>query len=85
VYEEREREAVMARTWGLSMNEEERMELERVIMDEDSEGALEFLRRVIYTKVRESEKAGSCFHEVDKTVEELPRSIRKHKGLGDFE
>ncbi len=74
----------MAKTWGLSFGEKERMELERIMMDEDNDGALAFLREVIYPKVKESEKPGSCFHDTTKPVEKLERPVDKHKKLGDF-
>ncbi len=75
----------MARTWGLSIDEKERMDLERVLMDEDPEGALEFLKLAIYPKIKESEKPGSCFHDVNKTVDDLPRPVSKHKKIGSFD
>ena len=75
----------MARTWGLSIDEKERLDLERVVMDEDEAGALEFLKSAIYPKVKESEKPGSCFHDVNKTVDELPRSVSRHKKIGSFD
>jgi len=74
----------VAKTWGLSIGEAERMELERIVMDGDSEGALQFLHEVIYPKVKESEKPGSCFHDASKPVEQLERPVDKHKKLGDF-
>lgn len=72
----------MARTWGLSFGENERMELERIIMDKDHESALVFLQEVIYPKIKESEKPGSCFHETSKPVEKLERPVSKHKKMG---
>ncbi len=60
------------------------MELERIVLDGDSEAALLFLRRVIYPKVKESEKPGSCFHDPSKPVEQLERPVDRHKKLGDF-
>ncbi|MBU1671660.1 MAG: hypothetical protein KKF41_00780 [Actinobacteria bacterium] len=74
----------MAKVWAVSFGENERMELERIMMDGDTEAAMEFLRGVIYPKVKESEKPGSCFHDVDKTVEGTPRPVDRHKRLGDF-
>ena len=70
------------KTWGLSIGEAERMELERVVMDRDAEAALAFLQKVIYPKVKESEKPGSCFHDTAKTVENLDRTVDRHKKLG---
>jgi len=72
------------RTWGLSFGEKERLELERIIMDRDQEAALAFLQKVVYPKVKESEKPGSCFHEISKPVEKLDRPVSVHKKLGDF-
>ena len=60
------------------------MELERIILDRDREAALAFLQEVIYAKVKESEKPGSCFHDTDKPVDKLDRPVDKHKKLGDF-
>lgn len=72
------------KTWGVSFGEKERMELERIILDRDKEAALAFLKDVIYSKVKESEKPGSCFHDTSKPVEKLGRPVDKHKKLGDF-
>ena len=72
------------KTWGLSFGEKERMELERIVMDKDRDSALAFLEEVIYPKVKESEKPGSCFHDVEKPVEKLDRPVSEHKKLGDF-
>jgi hypothetical protein len=58
------------------------MELERIVVDRDEGAALAFLREVIYPKVKESEKPGSCFHETGKPVEQLERPVSKHKKLG---
>ena len=60
------------------------MELERIVMDRDAEAALGFLHRVIYPKVKESERPGSCFHDASKPVEQLERPVDRHKKLGDF-
>jgi hypothetical protein len=76
---------MMARTWAVSFGEAERMELERVMMDEDTEAALGFIRNVIYPKVKEAEKPGSCFHDVDKPVDEVGREVSRHKRLGTFD
>jgi hypothetical protein len=73
---------MMARTWGLSFGENERMELERIVMDKDSDAAMAFLKDVIYPKVKESEKPGSCFHETSKPVEQLERPVSRHKKMG---
>ncbi len=75
----------MGKTWGFSINETERMELEKIVLDNDQVGALEFLRSVIYRKVKEIEKPGSCFHDVNKPVQNVERPISKHKQLGDFD
>lgn len=74
----------MAKKWAVSFGEGERMELERIIVDEDEKSAIAFLQRVIYPKVKESEKPGSCFHDVAKPVESLDRPVDRHKKLGDF-
>lgn len=74
----------MAKTWAVSFGESERMELERIMIDEDSQAAMAFLRDIIYPKVKESEKPGSCFHDVSKPVEDLGRPVDRHKKLGDF-
>jgi hypothetical protein len=72
----------MAKTWGLSFGENERMELERIVMDKDAEAAMAFLQNVIYPKIKESEKPGSCFHETSKPVEQLERPVSQHKKMG---
>ncbi len=74
----------MAKRWAVSFGENERMELERIIVDEDSPAAMAFLRDIIYPKVKESEKPGSCFHDVSKPVEDVGRPVDRHKKLGDF-
>ncbi len=74
----------MAKTWGLSFGEMERMELERIVMDKDADAALHFVQDVIYPKVKESEKPGSCFHDAEKAVDKLERPVSRHKKLGDF-
>lgn len=72
----------MARTWAISFDESERMELERIIMDEDSAAAFEFLRKIVYKQVKESEKPSSCYHDVSKPVNHVERPIQKHRELG---
>ncbi|OFW58557.1 MAG: hypothetical protein A2W01_11025 [Candidatus Solincola sediminis] len=72
----------MARSWGLSIGESERIDLERIVMDKDQEAALVFLKDVIYPKIKEAEKPGSCFHETSKPVEQLERPVSRHKKLG---
>ncbi|MBC7252360.1 MAG: hypothetical protein H5T72_00115 [Actinobacteria bacterium] len=72
------------RTWGISFGEKERMELERIILDNDRDAALAFLKEVIYSRVKESEKPGSCFHDTGKPVDKLERPVDFHKKLGDF-
>lgn len=74
----------MTKTWAVSFGETERMELERIMIDEDAGSAMEFLKKVIYAKVKEAEKPGSCFHDVEKPVKDLGRPVDKHKKLGDF-
>jgi hypothetical protein len=71
------------KTWGLSFGENERMDLERIVMDKDAESALAFLQEVIYPKIKESEKPGSCFHETSKPVNQLERPVSEHKKLGN--
>jgi hypothetical protein len=75
----------MTRTWGVSFGESERMELERVIMDDDQQAALDFIKKVIYPKVKEAEKPGSCFHDVAKPVDGVSREVNRHKRLGTFD
>jgi hypothetical protein len=75
----------MARVWAVSFKESERMQLERIMMDEDEAAAMSFVRDVIYPQVKESEKPGACFHDVDKTVDEVGREVRRHKRLGTFD
>ncbi len=70
------------KSWGLSIGENERMELERIVLDKDEQSALVFLQKVIYPKVKESEKPGSCFHETSNPVEQLERPVSEHKKLG---
>lgn len=72
------------RKWGISFGESERIELERVILDEDRDGAFDFLRKVVYPKVKETEKPGVCFQNVEKSVDEVSRPVKKHKNLGSF-
>ena len=72
----------MAKSWGLSMDENERMELERIMMDKDREAAFDFLRGAVYEKVKDSEKPGSCFHDVAKPVDDIGRPVDRHKKLG---
>lgn len=74
----------MAKIWAVSFGEAERMELERVMIDEDPQAAMAFVKEVIYPRVKESEKPGACFHDVDKPVEDIGRSVERHKKLGDF-
>jgi len=75
----------MERVWAVSFGEKERMELERVVMDDDPEAALSFVKNVIYPKVKEAEKPGSCFHDVEKPVDEVGRPVNRHKRLGTFD
>jgi hypothetical protein len=77
-------EAQLGRTWAVSFGEQQRVELERIIVDEDAAAALSFLRGVIYPQVKESEKPGSCFHDTSKPVERLDRPVDRHKKLGSF-
>lgn len=77
-------EVGLAKTWAISFGENERMELERIIMDEDAEAAARFLREVIYARVKEYEKPGSCFHDTTKPVDGVSRPVDRHKKLGDF-
>lgn len=78
-------EVEVARTWAVSFGEKERMELERIMMDEYPDSALRFISEVIYPKVKEAEKPGACFHDVDKPVSDLKRPVSRHKKLGDFD
>jgi hypothetical protein len=77
-------EVKVARTWAVSFGEKDRMDLERIMMDEDPDSALRFVSEVIYPKVKEAEKPGACFHDVDKPVSDLKRPVSRHKKLGDF-
>ena len=74
----------MAKSWTFSFGEKERMELERVMLDEDPDAALSFLKEVIYPRVRENEKGGGCYHDPSKPVDSLGRPVNKHKKLGSF-
>jgi hypothetical protein len=75
----------MERVWAATFGEAERMELERVILDDDPRAALEFVKKVIYPKVKDSEKPGACFHDVEKPVDGLGREVSRHKRLGTFD
>ena len=74
----------MAKTWAVSFGEPERMELERIMLDHDPEAAMVFLQQVIYMKVKDSEKAGGCFHDTSKPVESVGRQVDRHKKMGSF-
>ncbi len=74
----------MAKTWAVSFQERERMELERIILDGDERSALDFLKQVIYPQVKESEKPGSCFHDPSIPVDKLDRTVERQKKLGSF-
>ncbi|MCG2794280.1 MAG: hypothetical protein L6427_00100 [Actinomycetia bacterium] len=80
-----ETEVGMPRSWGLSFGEAERIELERIIVDEDPEAAWEFLRGVIYPRVVDASQPGSCLHDVTKPVDGVERPIIKHKRIGSFD
>ncbi len=75
----------MGRRWAVSFGEKERMNLERIMMDEDPDAALEFMRNVIYPTIKEAEKPRSCFHDAEKPVTELSRPVGKHRNLGTFD
>lgn len=75
----------MGRVWAVSFGESERMELERVMMDDDQAAALDFVKKVIYPRVKDAEKPGSCFHDVEKPVDEVGRQVSRHKRLGTFD
>jgi len=75
----------MARVWAISFGESERMALERIMMDEDPELAMDFVRDVVYRQVKEIEKPGACFHDVDKPVDGVGREVNRHKRLGTFD
>lgn len=72
----------MAKTWAVSFGENERIELEKIVLDEDASSALEFITSIVYPKVKESEKPGACFHEVTKPVDRVGRPIKKFRGSG---
>jgi hypothetical protein len=75
----------MARIWTASFTESERMDLERVVLDDDAAAALEFVKNVIYPGVKDSEKPGACFADVDKPVDKIGRQVNRHKRLGTFD
>jgi len=75
----------MARYWGLSLGEAERIELERITVDEDREAAWEFVRDVIYPKVVEASRHSGCMHDISRPVDAVERPIRKHKSIGSFD
>lgn len=75
-------EVKMSKTWAVSFGETERMDLERIVIDRDPDSALDFLRKVIYPKVKEAERPGSCFHDIAKPVDSLERTVERHKDLG---
>jgi len=75
----------MGRVWAVSFGESERIELERIMMDEDERTAMDFVRRVIYPQVKEAEKPGACFQDVDKPVDGIGREVNRHKRLGTFD
>ncbi|MBN2167626.1 MAG: hypothetical protein JW738_00150 [Actinobacteria bacterium] len=72
----------MDKSWVVSFGENERMELERILLDDDPDAALVFLRDVVYEDVKGLEKTGSCYHDVEKPVEGLGRPVKRHKNLG---
>ena len=49
--------------WGISIDQKERMELERVVLDHDEASALKFLEECIYPRVAEWDKDSyGCLH-----------------------
>ena len=78
-------EVQMPRSWGLSLGETERIELERIIVDEDQEAAWEFLRDVVYARVVDDSQRESCLHDISKPVDGVQRPIKKHKNIGSFD
>lgn len=63
--------------WGISLDREERIELERIVLDDDDEAALMFLRERIYPRIAELEKSPhGCLHvALDRREQEM--GIRK--------
>lgn len=70
------------RNWVVSITEEERMELERIVIDGDSGAALEFLEKVVRKRIEESRKKSGCYQDASKPVGDISRPISKHKKLG---
>lgn len=50
---------------AVSFEPDEVMEIERIMMDADEKGALEFLRKGVYAKMVASQKAGLHSHDVN--------------------
>ncbi len=75
----------MGRVWAVSFGEKERMDLERILVDDDPKAALSFVKDVIYPKVKEAEKPGACFQDVEKPVDGVARQVNRHKRLGTFD
>ncbi len=75
----------MSRNRGLSFGEEERILLERIVVDEDREAAFEFLRDVVYPRVTDGSGPGSCLHDISKPVDGGKRPIKTHKNIGSFD
>ncbi len=70
------------KNWVISITEEERMELERIVIDGDGSAALEFLDKTIRRRIQESSKKGGCYQDSSKPVSEIPRPISRHRQLG---
>jgi len=70
---------------GLSLGEEERIMLERIVVDEDRDAAFEFLRDVVYPRVTDVPGPGNCLQDISKPVNGVERPIRKHKNIGSFD
>ncbi|MEJ5186662.1 MAG: hypothetical protein WHT46_06240 [Candidatus Geothermincolales bacterium] len=70
------------RNWVISITEEERMELERIVIDGDAPAALDFLEKVIRKRMNESLKKSGCYQDASKPVGDISRPIAKHKRLG---
>lgn len=70
------------KNWVITISDNERMELERIVIDGDAASALDFLDRVIRHRINESTKKGGCYQDASKPVSEIPRPISRHRKLG---
>jgi hypothetical protein len=70
------------KNWVISITEEERMELERIVIDGDSPAALAFLEKVIRKRICDSMRRNGCYQDASKPAGDIPRPISVHKRLG---